>query len=249
MQQTVLVTGSARRIGRGIALDFAAQGFNVCIHYYNSKDEAESLAREIHALGRKAYLVQADLSCEEEVLNIFPKILQDVEKITVLVNNASTFKYDNVKIATRSSWDYHLEPNLRAPFTLAQEFAKQTAEGLIINIIDQRVWNLTPHYLSYSLSKFGLWGLTQTLALALAPHIRVNAIGPGPTLRNETQTDKQFIEQCLNTPLKRGGNMEEICAAARFFVTAKSVTGQMIAVDGGQHLGWMTPKDTAMRED
>ncbi|WP_032112208.1 SDR family oxidoreductase [Candidatus Paracaedibacter symbiosus] len=249
MPQTVLITGAAKRIGRGLALDFAANGFDVCVHYHASEQEAGTLAEEIRALGRKAYLIQADLSCEKEVCEVFSKLLDVVKPISVLVNNASTFKYDSITSATRNSWDYHLEPNLRAPFILAQDFANQTKEGLILNIIDQRVWNLTPHYITYSLSKVGLWGLTQTLALALAPTIRVNAIGPGPTLRNENQTEAQFAEQCRSMPLRRGGSIEEICAAARFFLSAPSVTGQMIAVDGGQHLGWAMPKDAKVRED
>lgn len=247
--QTVLITGAAQRIGRIMALDFAQNGFDVCVHYHNSREEAQTLAEEIHQLGRKAYLVGADLCREDEVQNIFPTLLKQVKTISVLVNNASTFKYDKADSATRESWDYHLEPNLRAPFVLSQAFARQADSGLIINIIDQRVWNLTPHYATYTLSKFGLWGLTQTMALALAPRIRVNAIGPGPTLRNVRQSEEQFIQQCRNTPLQRGGSLEEICAAARFFVKAPSVTGQMIAVDGGQHLGWSMPKDVMEKED
>lgn len=249
MQQTVLITGAAQRIGRALALDFAQNGFDVCVHYHHSKEEAQTLAGEIHQLGRKAYLICADLSKEDEVQQIFPTLLEQVKAISVLINSASTFKYDKVESATRESWEYHLEPNLRAPFVLSQAFAKQTESGLIINLIDQRVWNLTPHYATYTLSKFGLWGLTQTMALALAPQIRVNAIGPGPTLRNVHQSEEQFAQQCKNTPLQRGGSLEEICAAARFFACAPSVTGQMIAIDGGQHLGWSMPKDVMERDD
>lgn len=249
MPQTVLVTGAAQRIGRVLALDFAQNGFDVCVHYHHSKDEAQTLAHEIDRLGRKAYLICADLSKEDEVQQIFPTLLTQVGEISVLINNASTFRYDKIESATRENWDYHLEPNLRAPFVLSQALANQTESGIIINLIDQRVWNLTPHYATYTLSKFGLWGLTQTMALALAPHVRVNAIGPGPILRNVHQSEEQFTQQCENTPLKRGGSLEEICAAARFFVCSPSVTGQMIAVDGGQHLGWTTPKDTIKRED
>lgn len=249
MSQTVLITGAAQRIGRALALDFARSGFDICVHYHHSGQEAQTLANEIHQLGQKAYLVCADLSKEDEVQQIFPTLLEQVKTISVLINNASTFKYDKVNSATRESWDYHLEPNLRAPFLLSQVFAEQTELGLIINLIDQRVWNLTPHYITYTLSKYGLWGLTQTMALALAPRIRVNAIGPGPTLRNVHQSEEQFAQQCRNTPLQRGASLGEICAAARFFVEAPSVTGQMIAVDGGQHLGWSMPKDVSERED
>jgi len=249
MSPTVLITGASQRIGRAMALDFAAQGYNVCIHYNHSEAAAEILAGDIAKLGQKAFLIQADLAVEQEVNQIFPKVLEQVPSISVLVNNASTFKYDNIESTDKESWDYHLLPNLRAPLILSQSFARQTESGLILNIIDQRVWNLTPHYLTYTLSKVGLWGLTQTLALALAPSIRVNAIGPGPTLKNENQTTEQFTQQCQNTPLQRGGSLDEICAAARFFCQARSVTGQMIAVDGGQHLGWAMPYNSNERED
>lgn len=249
LQPTVLITGGAQRIGKALALDFARHGFDVCVHYHNSEAEALVVKEEIESFGRKAYLVQADLAKEEEVRGIFSQLNQQVSNISVLVNNASTFVYDSVESAARETWDYHLEPNLRAPFILSQHFAKQTEIGLIINIIDQRVWNLTPHYMTYTLSKFGLWGLTQTLSLALAPNIRVNAIGPGPTLKNSSQSQAQFDKQCKNTPLQTGGSLEDLCAAAQFFVQAKSVTGQMIAVDGGQHLGWALPQDVRLRED
>lgn len=248
-QKIVLITGAAQRIGRALALDFANHGFDVCIHYYHSKSEAESLAKEIVRLGQKAFLVYADLSKEHEVEQIFATLQEKINSISVLINNASTFQYDNIQSTDRNSWDYHLEPNLRAPLILSQCFAKQAQSGLILNIIDQRVWNLTPHYLSYSISKFGLWGLTQTLALALAPYVRVNAIGPGPTLKNDTQTEEQFQEQRRNTPLHCGGSLKDICAAAQFFWNADTVTGQMIAVDGGQHLGWALPQDLKERED
>lgn len=249
MSQTVLITGAAQRIGRALALDFAAQGYDVCIHYHLSKAAAQTLATEIMELGQQAFLVCADLSKEQEVDQIFPTLAAQGKSISILINNASTFKYDSVDSVSKESWDYHLQPNLRAPFILSQAFARQIDAGLIINIIDQRVWNLTPHYMSYTLSKVGLWGLTQTLALSLAPFIRVNAIGPGPTLKNENQTAEQFATQCQNTPLQQGGTLEDICATARFFCQAKSVTGQMIAVDGGQHLGWAMPNSQIGRED
>jgi NAD(P)-dependent dehydrogenase (short-subunit alcohol dehydrogenase family) len=249
LAKTVLITGAAQRIGRAIALDFAKNGFDVCVHYHTSQEKAKTLAEEIRQLGQRSYLIRANLSKEHEVQKIFSTLREQVKPISVLINNASTFKYDKVDSATRQSWDDHLEPNLRAPFVLSQSFAAQTGSGLIINLIDQRVWNLTPHYITYTLSKFGLWGLTQTMALALAPRIRVNAIGPGPTLCSAHQSEEQFIQQCQKTPLQQGGTPEEICAAIRFLVEAPSVTGQMIALDGGQHLGWSIPKDMRERED
>lgn len=249
IRPTVLITGGAQRIGKALALDFVRNGFNICVHYHNSESEAIFLKSEIESLGGKAYLIQADLSKEEDIQTIFPKVYKQAENISVLINNASTFVYDSAVSASRESWDYHLEPNLRAPFVLSQHFAKQTKKGLILNIIDQRVLNLTPHYVTYTLSKYGLWGLTQALSLSLAPHIRVNAIGPGPTLKNSRQTEDQFAQQCKNTPLQTGGSMDDICAAAQFFVNAKTVTGQIIAVDGGQHLGWALPQNIGIRED
>lgn len=249
MAPTVLITGAAQRIGKTLALDFAKKGYDVAIHYHHSVEMAKSLAKEIKDLGQNAFLIQADLANKSEVEQIFPTLLQQVPAISVLINNASTFQYDSVDSATSQSWDFHLEPNLRAPFLLSQAFAKQKIKGVILNIIDQRVWNLTPHYITYTLSKYSLWGLTQTLALALAPTIRVNAIGPGPTLKNKNQTDEQFVRQCRSTPLQMGGNLQDLCAAAHFLCQAESVTGQMIAVDGGQHLGWSMPVPGAEKED
>ena len=161
-----------------------------------------------------------------------------------LVNNASAFERDSAEDASRESWDLHLEANLRAPFLLSQGFARALpAErgGLIVNLLDQRVWNLTPHFISYTLSKSGLWTLTQTLALALAPRIRVNAIGPGPCLPSPRQSDAEFARQCALMPLGRGTTPEEIVSALRFLLAVPSITGQMIALDGGQHLGWAQP--------
>ena len=164
--------------------------------------------------------------------------------LTLLVNNASTFESDGWNTVDRASWDLHVETNLRAPFVLTQAFARQLPdgdEGNVINLLDQRVWNPTPAFMSYTVSKLGLWGLTQTLALALAPRIRVNGIGPGPAMPNIRQTQAHFDEQCASMPLKRGTTPEEICRTLRFILDAPAMTGQMIALDGGQHLGWAPP--------
>jgi NAD(P)-dependent dehydrogenase (short-subunit alcohol dehydrogenase family) len=237
-QPTALITGAARRIGRAMALHLAKQGWNIGIHYHQSVDEAKSLLQEIENLGCRAFLIQADLSKEEQVRTIMPRAMEGLGSLDLLINNASIFVYDSVNTANRSSWNDHLEPNLRAPFVLMQDFAKVSQrEGLIINMIDQRVWHLTPHFVSYTVSKFGLWGLTQSMALALAPRIRVNAIGPGPVLQNIRQTPEEFEAQCKSMPLGIGGSVDDICAAVDFFWQSTSVTGQMIAVDGGQHLG------------
>lgn len=241
LPNSALITGGARRIGRTITEALVARGFAVAIHHHRSADEATALVKSIEAQGGRAVTLKADLSKEQEVAVLMPRAAEALGPIGLLVNNASVFDYDAALTATRTGWDNHLETNLRAPFVLTQAFAQSlppSAEGLVINLIDQRVWNLTPHFVSYTLSKAGLWTLTQTLALALAPRIRVNAIGPGPTLLSARQTPAQFAEQCARMPLKRGASAEEIATAVRFILDAPSMTGQMIALDGGQHLGW-----------
>jgi NAD(P)-dependent dehydrogenase (short-subunit alcohol dehydrogenase family) len=240
--KAALVTGGAQRIGRAIALDLAADGFAIAVHYRRSKGEAEKLAGEIASRGGKAAAIACDLSREAEVQTLLPRAAQGLgQPLTVLVNNASNFEMDKVDTATRDSWDRHIETNLRAPLVLSQAFARQLPEGRegnIVNLLDQRVWKLTPYFLSYTVAKSGLWALTRTLAMALAPHIRVNGIGPGPTLPSERQTAEQFRQQQAAVPLKHGATPEEIAATVRFILATPSMTGQMIALDGGEHLGW-----------
>jgi NAD(P)-dependent dehydrogenase (short-subunit alcohol dehydrogenase family) len=241
-----LVTGAAKRIGRAIALDLAAAGWNVAVHFHSSPDDAAGAVREIERLGRRAVAIRADLSREEEVLRILPQACAALGPLNCLVNNASTFAMDDVRSVTRDSWDHHLEINLRAPLVLSQAFAAQLPEGrdgVIVNMLDERVWKLTPYFLSYTVAKSGLWTLTQTLALALAPRIRVNGVGPGPTLPSPRQTEAQFQAQCAAMPLRRGTTPAEICDAVRFILGAPAMTGQMIALDGGQHLGWAVPAE------
>jgi len=242
--RTALVTGAAHRIGRAVSLDLAAQGFDVAIHYNRSRDAAAALAAEIERGGRRAALLDADLSVENHTAALIGRAAAALGPVGCLVNNASRFDLDVWDTATRESWDTHMETNLRAPFLLSQEMARslpESAAGVIVNLIDQRVWNLTPYFLTYTLSKTGLWTLTQTLALALAPRIRVNAIGPGPTLRSERQSEAQFRMQWDATPLQHGATPEEIAAGVRFILAAPAMTGQMIALDGGEHLGWAQP--------
>ena len=246
--KTVLVTGSAVRIGRTVALDLARDGWSVAVHYRSNEAPAREVAEEIRRLGVRSAVVRADLAIDAEAATLVERAVAEVGPLTCLINNASTFEMDLIDTATRESWDLHMETNLRAPFVLTQSFARGLPPGQsgnVINFIDQRVWNPTPYFASYTVSKSGLWMLTRTMALALAPRIRVNAIGPGPTLKSTRQTEEEFARQFASTPLRRGTTPEEIAAAVRFILGAPAMTGQMIALDGGQHLGWSYPRSGA----
>lgn len=236
-----LVTGGAKRLGRAICLALADAGFDIAIHYNSSGEEAEALAREIRARGRACVTLPADLMLEAEVATLIARATEALGPLGVLVNNASTFDRDEWNDATRASWDHHIEPNLRAPFLLMQGFAAGLPaphHGVIINMLDQRVMSLTPHFVTYTLSKAGLWALTQQMALALAPRIRVVGIGPGPALPSPRQSQEQFDRQCASVPLARGTSPDEIGAAVMALLGLSSVTGQVIHLDGGQHLQW-----------
>lgn len=246
-----LVTGAAKRIGRAIALALADDGYDVAVHYGASRRDAEEVAAAILAKGRRAVALGADLAREAETLALLGVATGALGPVTCLVNNASVFERDEALTVTRESWDAHLETNLRAPFVLMQEFARALPaerHGAIVNVLDERVWNLTPHFVSYTLSKAGLWTLTQAMAMALAPRIRVNAIGPGPTLPSPRQSEEQFARQQAGVPLGHGATPEEIAAAVCFILGSGSMTGQMIALDGGQHLGWAQPGMTLPTE-
>jgi NAD(P)-dependent dehydrogenase (short-subunit alcohol dehydrogenase family) len=243
--RNVLVTGAAKRVGRGIALHLARHGWGVAVHYGTSKVSAGQVVAEIEAMGGRAVAVQADLGREEEAEALVPRAAEMLGSLTCLVNNASVFEPDEALDVTRRSWDFHMAINLRAPFVLTQCFARYLSSGLdgnVVNMIDERVWDLTPHFMSYTVSKAALWTLTRTLALALAPRIRVNAIGPGPVLPSIHQTRESFQRLCETMPLRRGTTPDEIGRAIRFLLDAPAVTGQMIALDGGQHLGWLLPE-------
>ena len=238
LPRTALVTGGARRLGKAICLALAGAGFRVVIHCNTSGTDAAALAAEI---GDAATVLRADLADEAATSALIVRATAAIGPIGVLVNNASTFERDEWNDATRASWDHHLEPNLRAPFVLMQAMAAalpDTAEGVIINMLDQRVWSLTPHFVSYTVSKAALWALTQQMALALAPRIRVNAIGPGPALPSTRQTPAQFAHQSASVPLMHGTDPEEVGRAVLALLALPSVTGQMLALDGGQHLQW-----------
>lgn len=249
-----LVTGAGRRLGRSMALYLAERGYDVAVHYASSEVQANEVVGEITAMGQRAVAIKADLLDLDAMEGLLPAAASALGgPITCLVNNASIFEYDNLTCATRESWDRHVNSNLRAPFVLSQAMAdqglaaeedtagEQVAKGLIVNMLDQRVRKLTPEFMTYTLAKMGLWTLTQTAAQALAPDIRVNAIGPGPTLKGHRQSQAHFDAQRAATILKRGANADDITAVLGYFLDAKGVTGQLICVDGGQHLGWQTP--------
>jgi NAD(P)-dependent dehydrogenase (short-subunit alcohol dehydrogenase family) len=243
-----LVTGAGRRIGQALALEAARAGYDVAVHHRASADEAEETASAVRALGRRAVLVRADLSDEAQTRGLIEQVSRDgageIGPLTLLVNSASAFEDDRVGGLARATWDLHLETNLRAPIVLAETFAAALPDGvpgLVVNIVDQRVLRPNPQFFSYSLAKAGLWWATQTLAQALAPRVRVNAIAPGPTLPSTHQAPGEFEAEAAGTLLQRAATPDEVAAALRYLIDAPSVTGQMIAVDGGQHLGWKTP--------
>lgn len=249
--KTALVTGAARRIGRAIAMALAADGWRVAVHYQDSEKDALATVADIRADGGIAEAVQADLADAESCGGLMARAAGVLGPVSCLVNNASLFENDRMADFTRESMGNTLDVNLIAPALLTQALARALpagAQGNVINILDQRVWRLTPRYLSYTLSKSALWTLTRTMAMALAPAIRVNAIGPGPTLPNDQQDAAQFARQAGSTILRRGAGLDEIAAAARFILASPSMTGQMIALDGGQHLAWETPDIVGMED-
>lgn len=246
-----LVTGSAKRIGRQIALDLAAEGYDIAVHCNTSVAEAELVAATIRSLGRTAAIVRGDLKDADVPERIMAEASRSLSGITCLINNASVFEPDEVGHITQASWGEHLDTNLRAPVFLSQAFARQLpsgVEGNVISIIDQRVWKLNPKFFSYTTSKAALWNVTRTLAQALAPHVRVNAIGPGPALPSARMDDEEFAKQSRLTLLGRGTSPAEISAAVKFILSSPALTGQMIALDGGQHLVWQTPDVTEVTE-
>jgi len=239
-----LITGAAQRIGRALALDLAAHGWTIGLHCRRSVDEADRLAAEIQAKGAKVAILKADLTDFAAVERLVPKCAAALGAPTCLINNASMFTYDDVATLDPEVWDAQLAVNLKAPVFLAKALAAALpadTDGNVVNIVDQRVWKPTPRFFSYAVSKSGLWSATRTLAQALAPRVRVNAIGPGPVLKSAHQSDEEFRRQCEATILQRGTTPEEIARAVRFILDAPAMTGQMIALDGGQHLAWETP--------
>ncbi len=247
--RAALITGGAQRLGLAMAEALAAAGFDIALHCHSSVEAAQSAARH---LPTRSVVLRADLSREAETEPLIAQATAALGPIGVLINNASVFDRDEWNDVSRASWDAHLETNLRAPFVLTQAFAKALPphhEGVVINMLDQRVWSLTPHFMSYSLSKAGLWALTQTLALALAPRIRVNGIGPGPALPSPRQSREQFDAQSRSVPLGHGTSPEEVAQAALAILKLPSMTGQMVALDGGQHMQWSAGQGAAAPEE
>ncbi|MFZ9132391.1 MAG: SDR family oxidoreductase [Gemmobacter sp.] len=249
-----LVTGGARRLGRAMALELARRGHDVVVHYAGSAGDAAEVVAEIAAMGRRAAAVQADLLDDAQTATLISRAAEAIGgPLGVLINNASIFEHDRLGTITAESWERHIASNLRAPVMLTQDFAAQApkaekdargepvARALVINMIDQRVLKLTPEFASYTVAKMGLWAFTRTAAQALAPDVRVNAIGPGPTLRGGRQTEDHFARQRAATVLQRGADEEDIISALGYFLGARAVTGQLLCIDGGQHLGWQTP--------
>ena len=240
-----LVTGAGARLGKAMAEALGEDGWSVAVHYRGSKTGAEATAAAIEAAGGQASLVQADLADEEQTATLVRAAQEALQgPLTLLVNSASTFEDDSALEHSRKNWDFHMGPNFRAPVLLAQHFARALPEdeaGLIVNMIDMRVLKLNPTFFTYTLSKSALWTATRTLAQSLAPNIRVNGIGPGPTLENVHQKPGEFDAEAQATLTQRGSNPAEIVKTLRYLIQADSVTGQMIASDGGQHLMWQTP--------
>jgi NAD(P)-dependent dehydrogenase (short-subunit alcohol dehydrogenase family) len=239
-----VVTGGARRIGRAIVEDLARNGWAVAIHCRGSRNEAEEMARGIRAAGGEAAVVSADLAVLEETRTVIPQVIDALAAPALLVNCAGVFEFDEVGALDEAVWNHQTTINAVSPIFLAEAFANALPEGMrgnVVNIIDQRVWKPTPHYFSYQMSKSMLWIATRTLAQALAPRVRVNAIGPGPVMKSTRQTDADFARQSAAVPLGAGPALSEFGRTVRYFVEAESVTGQMIALDGGQHLSWQTP--------
>jgi NAD(P)-dependent dehydrogenase (short-subunit alcohol dehydrogenase family) len=251
VRHAALVTGAAKRIGRAIALRLADEGYAVAIHYRRSRSDAEEVKAAIEERGGRAAIVQADLADLAAVEGLLGKAGAALGPLTLLVNNASLFEPDEVGSIAPELWERHFAVNLRAPAFLTRDFARQLPEGedgAVVNIVDQRVWKLNPQFFSYTLSKAALFTATQTMAQALAPRVRVNAVGPGPTLTSSRQSAEDFARQGEALPLRQHPSPDEIAEAVVFLARAKSVTGQMLAVDGGQHLAWETPDVRAVRE-
>ena len=239
----IIITGGATRIGAAIAKKLSGPEKEIIIHYNKSRSKAEDLKTDLQKKGTKVYLIKGDLSNEKHVKKIVKFAKSRLKYFDCLINNASLFENDKLENFSTGGWGRHLRTNLRAPALLSKEFAKNIRgkNNNIINLIDQRVFKLTPYFFSYTISKTGLYTLTKTSAMSLAPNIRVNGIAPGPTIKNSRQSEKHFKKQYMATPLKRQVDVEQICNAVDFFIKNRSITGQVVSIDSGQSLNWQTP--------
>ena len=251
MTKTALITGAAKRIGKGIALALAGEGYDIAVHFSESKIDAQNLREQLEHFGIKAACLEADLMDDQQISSLVERACDKLgNELTLLINNASIFEEDSLKTMTLESWDRHIFTNLKAPAFLSKTFANQVSrcaldqnsellsKSNIINIIDQKVLNMNPNFLTYTLAKSGLWNLTRLSAQALGPEIRVNAIGPGPVLKASHQSEEHFHKQRKDTILGRGSDVDEICNAIRFILVSPGFTGQMLSIDGGEHLKW-----------
>ena len=239
--KNLLITGAATRIGKAIALHFAERGWNIAIHYFKSSSKAKNLKKIIEQNWSKAVLIKADLKNTKQVEKIIPLAKKQLGTIDCLINNAALFEKDDILNFTTKSWNDHLNINLLAPTILIKQFAKQASKKTksnIINIIDQRIFKLTPIFMSYTLSKSALYTLTKTMAMRLSSNIKVNGIAPGPTIKSKRQTTKHFNKQAKSTLLKKPVGPEDICDTVEFLINNNSITGQVIPVDSGQNLTW-----------
>ncbi len=239
----IIITGGATRIGAAIAKKLSGPNKEIVIHFNKSKSKAAELKKKLSLVGTKVYLIKADLNKDKDIKKIIKFSKSKLKNFDCLINNASLFENDKLENFTSLGWERHISVNLKAPAILSREFAKNIRgkNNNIINIIDQRIFKLTPFFFSYTLSKTGLYTLTKTSAMSLAPNIRVNGIAPGPTIKNKRQSNKHFRNQYLATPLKKQVNVNEVCDAVDFFIKNSSITGQVVAIDSGQNLNWQTP--------
>ena len=238
----IIITGGATRIGAAIAQKLSGPNIEITIHYNKSKSKAESLKKKLQKFGTTIYLISGDLSKESDILKIIKFSKSKMKFFDCLINNASLFENDKLENFTSKNWENHISTNLKAPALLSKEFSKNVRgkNNNIINIIDQRIFKLTPYFFSYTLSKTGLYTLTKTSAMSLSPNVRVNGIAPGPTIKNKRQSEKHFKNQYLATPLKKQVDVNEVCNAVDFFIKNSSITGQVLAIDSGQSLNWQT---------
>ena len=246
----IIITGGATRVGAAIAKSLAGYEVDITIHYNKSKNLANKLKKELEDLGSNVYLIKADLNNSYQVLRLIRNAFNKMKGLDCLINNAAVFENDNLTNFNDKSFYKHMNVNLKAPVLLTQNFKKYVKKnrGNIINIIDQRIEKLTPYFLSYTLSKSALGILTVTSAMNLAPNIRVNAISPGPTLKNKRQSESHFRKQWKSVLLKRKVDLDNICETVKFLLKNDNITGEIINVDSGQRLAWLTPDIINVKE-